>query len=165
MGVHIWRGDGFCDDLNNFCGCNWDGGDCCGNKKGAQGQYSHCKDCKCYDPEITKKKCQGRCKVLAWKGDKTCDDANNNCGCDWDGGDCCGKQNKYTHCINCQCKDQKYILLLWLLRGTRLEGRRQVRRRQQQVCLRLGRWRLLWRKIQRTIRLLQAMHVPRPEST
>ena len=34
------------------------------------------------------------------------DTDTSNCGCDWDGGDCCGKQNKYTHCINCQCKVQ-----------------------------------------------------------
>lgn len=24
-----WKGDGFCDDENNVCGCDWDGGDCC----------------------------------------------------------------------------------------------------------------------------------------
>ena len=25
------KGDGFCNDENNVCGCSWDGGDCCGN--------------------------------------------------------------------------------------------------------------------------------------
>ena len=35
-GVHIWKGDGYCDDVNNICGCGWDGGDCCGNKKDAK---------------------------------------------------------------------------------------------------------------------------------
>ena len=24
-----WKNDGFCDDLNNKAGCDWDGGDCC----------------------------------------------------------------------------------------------------------------------------------------
>ena len=41
---------------------------------------------------------------LAWKGDKTCDDDNNNAGCDWDGGDCCGANN-YKYCKKCQCRD------------------------------------------------------------
>ena len=25
-----WIGDGYCDDLNNYSHCNYDGGDCCG---------------------------------------------------------------------------------------------------------------------------------------
>ena len=42
-----------------------------------------------------------------WKGDKWCDDENNNCGCEWDGGDCCGEDNKYDprYCTECACKD------------------------------------------------------------
>ena len=43
-------------------------------------------------------------KPLAWKGDKTCDDDNNNAGCAWDGGDCCGANN-YKHCKKCACRD------------------------------------------------------------
>ena len=26
-----WKGDGICDDQNNHGGCNFDGGDCCGD--------------------------------------------------------------------------------------------------------------------------------------
>ena len=46
-------------------------------------------------------------KTPSWKGDKWCDDANNNCGCAWDGGDCCGTGNTYKapYCTECKCKD------------------------------------------------------------
>ena len=46
-------------------------------------------------------------KFPQWKGDKWCDDDNNNCGCQWDGGDCCGEDNKYDprYCTECACKD------------------------------------------------------------
>ena len=46
-------------------------------------------------------------KFPQWKGDKWCDDDNNNCGCQWDGGDCCGEDNKYdsNYCTECACKD------------------------------------------------------------
>ena len=35
------------------------------------------------------------------------DDNNNNCGCEWDGGDCCGTENKYEapYCTECECLD------------------------------------------------------------
>ena len=46
-------------------------------------------------------------KFPQWKEDKWCDDDNNNCGCEWDGGDCCGTENKYQapYCTECECKD------------------------------------------------------------
>ena len=47
----------------------------------------------------------GICGVPQWKGDTYCDDENNNAGCDWDGGDCCGANVKKTYCIECECKD------------------------------------------------------------
>ena len=47
---------------------------------------------------------KGKCGQLKWKGDKNCDDENNNAGCDWDGGDCCGPNN-YGYCKECKCKD------------------------------------------------------------
>ena len=28
--VQGWIGDGYCDDINNNVGCNFDSGDCCG---------------------------------------------------------------------------------------------------------------------------------------
>ena len=38
----------FCDDNNNLCGCDWDGGDCCG----AANNYKYCNDCACLDPDL-----------------------------------------------------------------------------------------------------------------
>lgn len=58
-------------------------------------------------PTPTPPPCAGSCKYPQWKGDKWCDDDNNNCGCQWDGGDCCGEDNKYDprYCTECACKD------------------------------------------------------------
>jgi len=105
-----WQGDGFCDDDNNHCGCDWDGGDCCGT--GAATQYAYCKNCYCLDPDDDNyappsddATCLGQCYHTSWVGDNYCDDGNNNCGCNWDGGDCCGTANKYQHCTKCACLD------------------------------------------------------------
>ena len=56
-----------------------------------------------------KQGCSKPCKETAWKGDKTCDDDNNHCGCGWDGGDCCGttKDYDYLYCNKCKCLDPK----------------------------------------------------------
>ena len=35
------KGDGWCDDDNNFTECDYDGGDCCCGKK------NYCKKCEC----------------------------------------------------------------------------------------------------------------------
>ena len=43
-----------------------------------------------------------------WKGDKNCDDENNNAGSDWDGGDCCGSNN-YGFCKECKCLDYTFV--------------------------------------------------------
>ena len=53
------------------------------------------------------KDCSGSCYRDYWKGDNYCDDGNNNCGCEWDGGDCCGTENKYQapYCTECECLD------------------------------------------------------------
>merc|ERR1712032_1071722 len=94
-------------DANNNCGCDWDGGDCCGK----QNKYTHCINCQCKDQKYIKSKpsCSGSCEVHAWKGDGKCDDGNNNCACDWDGGDCCklNKPKAKKHCSLCQCLDPK----------------------------------------------------------
>ena len=37
-----------------------------------------------------------------------CDDGNNNCACDWDGGDCCGAGKSYNYCDKCECADTRY---------------------------------------------------------
>ena len=49
----------------------------------------------------------GVCGVPGWKGDKFCDDENNNAGCEYDGGDCCGTNVDKTYCTECKCKDPK----------------------------------------------------------
>merc|ERR1711934_469734 len=102
-------GDGNCDDQNNNCGCKYDGGDCCGNNV----KKTYCKECKCKDPGYKPdKNCKGKCGLAQYKGDGNCDDANNNCGCDFDGGDCCAKTVKggkvnVAYCKACICKDPK----------------------------------------------------------
>ena len=68
-----------------FCvGCDWDGGDCCGVKG-----YKFCKECKCKDCNYKPEgddcigEIKGKCNKPSWKGDKNCDDDNNNAGCAW----------------------------------------------------------------------------------
>merc|ERR1711884_27389 len=46
----------------------------------------------------------GVCGVPSWKGDGFCDDENNNAGCAYDGGDCCGTNVNTTYCTECKCK-------------------------------------------------------------
>merc|ERR1712037_1033008 len=104
----IHKKDGRCDDGNNNCGCDWDGGDCCGSSKDKL-QFSYCTACKCLDPSKAKK-CpkDKKCGVPAYVGDKRCDDENNNCGCNWDNGDCCEKSGdkfQYSYCKACKCLD------------------------------------------------------------
>ena len=47
--------------------------------------------------------CIDTCGNPNWKGDKECDDENNNCGCEWDGGDCCGSNVNTDYCSACEC--------------------------------------------------------------
>ena len=49
----------------------------------------------------------GVCGSPQWKGDMFCDDDNNNAGCQYDGGDCCGTNVDKTYCTECKCKDPK----------------------------------------------------------
>jgi len=99
-GKAAWKEDGFCDDGNNNCGCNWDGGDCCDSAS----NFDYCSDCYCLDPnEIPDGSCGGSCWSHIYSGDGFCDDANNNCACDWDGGDCCLVKVLTTYCDDCLC--------------------------------------------------------------
>ena len=50
--------------------------------------------------------CSGTCGTPSWKGDNYCDDQNNNCGCEWDGGDCCGSNVNTQYCSACECLGQ-----------------------------------------------------------
>merc|ERR1712224_798809 len=103
-GFRKFVGDDRCDDANNNCGCNWDEGDCCG-KNGDKYQFEYCLDCKCQNPQL-ENDCKGICNSPNYKGDGNCDDENNNCGCDYDGGDCCGKSkspHQFAYCSKCEC--------------------------------------------------------------
>lgn len=130
------KGDGYCDDENNNCGCGWDGGDCCTSFR--KDYKTRCTECVCSDPDSvrgsspclldwpcvasrrvvhrcvvlkeplsfpalnppdcqsakslnpkTNGDCQATCGMAKWVGDDFCDDNNNNCGCNWDGGGRC----------------------------------------------------------------------------
>ena len=48
--------------------------------------------------------CKETCGSPSYKGDNYCDDDNNNCGCNYDGGDCCGSKVNKTYCKECKCK-------------------------------------------------------------
>ena len=52
--------------------------------------------------------CPGVCYNKSWKDDGYCDDENNYCGCDWDGGDCCGDNVVTEYCETCECLDPNY---------------------------------------------------------
>ena len=43
-----YKGDGYCDDLTNNAGCDYDGGDCCGDSVNT----AYCSECACKDPGI-----------------------------------------------------------------------------------------------------------------
>ena len=43
------------------------------------------------------------CGNPQFKGDDVCDDENNNAGCDFDGGDCCGPDVNKDFCTVCAC--------------------------------------------------------------
>ena len=47
------------------------------------------------------------CGKPHWKGDKICDDENNNAGCDFDGGDCCGDDVETHYCKKCECLEEE----------------------------------------------------------
>ena len=43
------------------------------------------------------------CGLPQYKNDGFCDDRNNNAGCDYDGGACCGSNVKKDYCKHCLC--------------------------------------------------------------
>ena len=108
-----YKGDKRCDDDNNNCGCGWDGGDCCG-QNGDKWQRAYCTACECLDAKDksfnSDSKCPGKkqCGMQGFVGDGRCDDKNNNCGCGWDKGDCCGYSGdklQWSYCTVCECLD------------------------------------------------------------
>merc|ERR1712032_1233742 len=111
-GAAKYKGDGNCDDENNNCGCQYDGGDCCKKSLGKPVNTKYCKQCKCIDPKNKgDPNCKGSCGAAKYQVDGNCDDNNNNCGCQYDGGDCCKKSLKKPinkkYCKQCKCLDPK----------------------------------------------------------
>ena len=45
-----------------------------------------CKGCACSSEPLAKDACEGKCGLPSYKADGHCDDVNNNCGCNYDGG-------------------------------------------------------------------------------
>jgi len=45
------------------------------------------------------------CENMSWVNDNYCDDGNNNAGCEYDGGDCCGDNVNTQYCSKCECKE------------------------------------------------------------
>ena len=83
-----WKGNGWCEDENNNCGCDWDGGDCCGYDIAYMQSYNcEHQECECLDPNFVEPDWNS-CGEPWWWKDGMCDDENNNSGCQWDGGDC-----------------------------------------------------------------------------
>ena len=67
-------------------------------------RYDKCTDCTCKQPDG----CTAVCEHRAWFEDGYCDDGNNNCGCGWDGGDCCSLDANYNFCTDCECLNPKF---------------------------------------------------------
>ena len=44
--------------------------------------------------------------IQGWIGDAYCDDSNNNVGCNFDGGDCCGSNVNTDYCTECLCLEE-----------------------------------------------------------
>jgi len=61
---------------------------------------TYCSECFC-------KACQA--PLSYYWGDGICDDGNNNIGCGWDGGDCCGSNVNQNFCKDCQCLEPNRI--------------------------------------------------------
>ena len=107
-----WHADGYCDDVNNYEACFFDGGDCCGSSV----DTNYCTVCQCLSdggsgggnggiatttPSLTTN--SGGCALPSWVADSYCDDGNNNEECNYDGGDCCGSNVNTQFCNECLC--------------------------------------------------------------
>ena len=97
-----------------FCNCNTcseNEGDCDAHDECQDGLACGSNNCPAslgFDSEVDccyPNSCPGTCGNPTWKGDNYCDDQNNNCGCEWDGGDCCGNDVNTQYCSACECLD------------------------------------------------------------
>ena len=66
-------------------------------------------DSSLYCPGLTASPASNGCQDM-WIGDGHCDDDNNNAGCSYDGGDCCGDDVSMSYCSVCQCLDPAYFI-------------------------------------------------------
>ena len=109
-----WHADGSCDDENNNEACFFDGGDCCGSNV----DTNWCTVCQCLEEggstiswgtttsSGTTTPSGTTTSVFcyhSWIADGYCDDINNNLGCTYDGGDCCGSNANTQYCTECVC--------------------------------------------------------------
>ncbi|KAK8733624.1 hypothetical protein OTU49_006396 [Cherax quadricarinatus] len=78
-----WLGDGYCDSSCNTTACEWDGGDCMGEK--GEGELLSMEDD--FGADMTVEFCAPSCSDL-WLADKYCDHSCNIEACGFDGGDC-----------------------------------------------------------------------------
>ena len=86
-------GDNCCDWHNNYEGCFWDGGDCCGDNINCCSPL-----CECLEPDgFELKPCN-----YEQIADGICNDDTNTEDCKWDGGDCCGDVDM-SKCSVCEC--------------------------------------------------------------
>jgi len=131
-GIPDDKGDGWCDDVNNNAGCNWDDGDCCPPNSIENPNWNGaCSKCKCLDPNAggstttpfttttkatttpfttttkttTTSSSTDGCGSPEYATDSWCDDGNNNDGCNWDDGACCGDNVDKEYCTLCECRD------------------------------------------------------------
>merc|ERR550532_1704215 len=68
-------------------------------------------DSSLYCPGLTASPAANGCQDM-WIGDGHCDDDNNNAGCGYDGGDCCGDSTEVdtAYCSICACLDPGYFV-------------------------------------------------------
>ncbi|CAM9475522.1 unnamed protein product, partial [Ectocarpus sp. 12 AP-2014] len=101
-----WKGDSWCDEVNNNPSCDYDGGDCCecSCASSSSAEYScgengfNCRDTTCLDLSLVAEfpDCTGDYLTI---GDGSCFEANNNDLCGYDGGDCCVCSCQGVNCM------------------------------------------------------------------
>ena len=98
--------ESFCTNVNP---CSQDEGDCDLHNECQDGLHCGSNNCPAslgFDSEVDCCfPCPGSCGFPSYVGDDYCDDENNNCGCEWDGGDCCGSDVNTDYCNDCDCLD------------------------------------------------------------
>ena len=66
------------------------------------------------------------CGLPDVKEDAFCDDENNNAGCNWDGGYCCGDNVLTNYCTHCECLDPEFqgmfLLISYVLQSSEILG-------------------------------------------